>query len=83
MRINDLCDPELTSSLVRQYIPNAVLKRQKGDELCYTLPLENTDSFPGKKSLLFCQTCKGESCCEGNKYIPLSLLHGSGKPRAA
>lgn len=53
MRINNLCDPELTSSLVRQYIPNAVLKRQKGDELCYTLPLENTDSFPSKKSLSF------------------------------
>uniref|UniRef100_A0A8C0HM87 ABC transporter domain-containing protein n=1 Tax=Buteo japonicus TaxID=224669 RepID=A0A8C0HM87_9AVES len=44
--INELCDPELTSSLVRQYIPNAVLKGQKGDELCYMLPLENTDSFP-------------------------------------
>ncbi|XP_049669091.1 ATP-binding cassette sub-family A member 9-like isoform X2 [Accipiter gentilis] len=46
MRINELCDPELTSSLVRQYIPDAVLKGQKGDELCYMLPLENTDSFP-------------------------------------
>ncbi|KFV49627.1 ATP-binding cassette sub-family A member 9, partial [Gavia stellata] len=46
MRINDLCDPELTSSLVRQYIPDAVLKGQKGDELCYMLPLEHTDSFP-------------------------------------
>uniref|UniRef100_A0A8D0KU02 ABC transporter domain-containing protein n=1 Tax=Strix occidentalis caurina TaxID=311401 RepID=A0A8D0KU02_STROC len=46
IRINDLCDPELTSSLVRQYIPDAVLKGQKQGELCYTLPLENTDSFP-------------------------------------
>ncbi|KAM9281767.1 ATP-binding cassette sub-family A member 9-like [Morus bassanus] len=46
MHINDLCDPELTSSLVREYIPNAVLKGQKQGELCYTLPLENTDSFP-------------------------------------
>uniref|UniRef100_A0A663M7F4 ABC transporter domain-containing protein n=1 Tax=Athene cunicularia TaxID=194338 RepID=A0A663M7F4_ATHCN len=51
IRINDLCDPELTSSLVRQYIPDAVLKGQKRGELCYTLPLENTESFPGKKSL--------------------------------
>lgn len=51
MRINELCDPELTSSLVRQYIPDAVLKGQKGDELCYMLPLENTDSFPGKTNL--------------------------------
>ncbi|XP_076209612.1 ATP-binding cassette sub-family A member 9-like isoform X2 [Aptenodytes patagonicus] len=46
MRVNDLCDPELTSSLVRQYVPSAVLKGQKRGELCYMLPLENTDSFP-------------------------------------
>ncbi|KAM6403297.1 ATP-binding cassette sub-family A member 9-like [Rhynochetos jubatus] len=46
MHINDLCDPELTSSLVRQYVPGAVLKGQKGGELHYMLPLENTDSFP-------------------------------------
>ncbi|KAM6343887.1 ATP-binding cassette sub-family A member 9-like [Alca torda] len=46
MHINDVCDPELTSSLVRQYIPGAVLTGRKGDELGYLLPLENTDSFP-------------------------------------
>ncbi|XP_014738256.1 PREDICTED: ATP-binding cassette sub-family A member 9-like isoform X1 [Sturnus vulgaris] len=46
MHINDLCDPELVSSVVRQYIPDAVLKGQKRDELCFRLPLENTDSFP-------------------------------------
>ncbi|OWK58248.1 ATP-binding cassette sub-family A member 8-B [Lonchura striata] len=46
MHINDLCDPELVSSMVRQYIPDAVLKGQKRDELCFRLPLENTDSFP-------------------------------------
>lgn len=44
--INDQCDPGLASSLVRRYIPNAVLKGQDGDELCYVLPLENTKSFP-------------------------------------
>lgn len=49
MHINDLCDPELVSSVVRQYIPDAVLKGQKRDELCFRLPLENTNSFPGKK----------------------------------
>ncbi|XP_066188433.1 ATP-binding cassette sub-family A member 9-like [Sylvia atricapilla] len=47
MHINDLCDPELVSSVVRQYIPDAVLKGQKRNELCFRLPLENTDSFPG------------------------------------
>uniref|UniRef100_A0A8C9FD21 ABC transporter domain-containing protein n=1 Tax=Pavo cristatus TaxID=9049 RepID=A0A8C9FD21_PAVCR len=46
MCINDQCDPGLASSLVRRYIPNAVLKGQNGDELCYMLPLENTKSFP-------------------------------------
>uniref|UniRef100_A0A8C3EQS5 Uncharacterized protein n=1 Tax=Corvus moneduloides TaxID=1196302 RepID=A0A8C3EQS5_CORMO len=46
MHINDLCDPELVSSVVRQYIPDAVLKGQMRDELCFMLPLENTDSFP-------------------------------------
>ncbi|XP_068007264.1 ATP-binding cassette sub-family A member 9-like isoform X1 [Melanerpes formicivorus] len=46
IQVNDLCDPELTSSLVKQYIPDAVLTGQKQSELCYMLPLENTDSFP-------------------------------------
>ncbi|XP_042688743.1 ATP-binding cassette sub-family A member 9-like [Centrocercus urophasianus] len=46
MCINDQCDPGLASSLVRQYIPNAVLKGRDRDELCYMLPLENTKSFP-------------------------------------
>ncbi|XP_039937767.1 ATP-binding cassette sub-family A member 9-like isoform X2 [Hirundo rustica] len=46
MHINDLCDPEFVSSVVRQYIPDAVLKGQKRNELCFRLPLENTDSFP-------------------------------------
>uniref|UniRef100_A0A8C3LBI5 ABC transporter domain-containing protein n=1 Tax=Chrysolophus pictus TaxID=9089 RepID=A0A8C3LBI5_CHRPC len=46
MCINDQCDPGLASSLVRRYIPNAVLKGRDRDELCYMLPLENTKSFP-------------------------------------
>ncbi|KFQ31780.1 ATP-binding cassette sub-family A member 9, partial [Merops nubicus] len=46
MHINDLCDPELPTALVRQHIPGAVLKGQKQGELCYMLPLENTQSFP-------------------------------------
>uniref|UniRef100_A0A672UDZ5 ABC transporter domain-containing protein n=1 Tax=Strigops habroptila TaxID=2489341 RepID=A0A672UDZ5_STRHB len=45
MHIDELCDPELISSLVRQYIPSAVLKGQKQGELRYMLPLENTNSF--------------------------------------
>uniref|UniRef100_A0A663M5Y7 ABC transporter domain-containing protein n=1 Tax=Athene cunicularia TaxID=194338 RepID=A0A663M5Y7_ATHCN len=84
IRINDLCDPELTSSLVRQYIPDAVLKGQKRGELCYTLPLENTESFPGKKSLSLRQACKGkpsggksrkQSCSEGNNHSTAKHTH--------
>ncbi|KAK2528401.1 hypothetical protein Q9233_007372 [Columba guinea] len=67
MHINDLCDPELTSSLVRQYIPNAVLKRQKGDELCYTLPLENTNSFPDLFSHLESSLLQGIVSYEVNR----------------
>lgn len=59
MCINDQCDPGLASSLVRRYIPNAVLKGRDGDELCYMLPLENTKSFPGNKSLPLHRGCKG------------------------
>lgn len=60
MRINDACDPEVASSLVRQYIPDAVFKGQSGDELCYLLPLENTDSFPGNNSLPLHEGCNGK-----------------------
>lgn len=84
MHINELCDPQLVSAVVRQYIPDAVLKGQKKDELCFRLPLENTDSFPGKK-LSLCQGFKGkpsgkksrnQSYCERNKYIPWSIMCG-------
>uniref|UniRef100_A0A8C5T9D9 ABC transporter domain-containing protein n=1 Tax=Malurus cyaneus samueli TaxID=2593467 RepID=A0A8C5T9D9_9PASS len=47
MHINELCDPELVSSVVRQYIPDAMLKGHRRDELSFMLPLENTQSFPG------------------------------------
>ncbi|XP_062447364.1 ABC-type organic anion transporter ABCA8-like isoform X2 [Rhea pennata] len=46
MHVNDLCDPDVMSSLVRQYIPDAVFRGRKGDELCYMLPAENMDAFP-------------------------------------
>ncbi|XP_064006724.1 ABC-type organic anion transporter ABCA8B-like [Pogoniulus pusillus] len=46
IQVNNLCEPELATSLVKQYIPDAELKGQKEGELCYVLPLENTDSFP-------------------------------------
>nr|XP_013799944.1 PREDICTED: ATP-binding cassette sub-family A member 10-like [Apteryx mantelli mantelli] len=46
MHVNDLCNPDVMSSLVRQYIPDAMFRGQKGDELCYALPVENAATFP-------------------------------------
>ncbi|XP_032994804.1 ATP-binding cassette sub-family A member 9-like [Lacerta agilis] len=46
MHVNELHDPERTTSLVKQYIPAAKLSGQHENELSYTLPLENVDKFP-------------------------------------
>ncbi|XP_073166647.1 ABC-type organic anion transporter ABCA8-like isoform X3 [Lepidochelys kempii] len=50
MHVSGVCDSESISSLVRQYIPDATFTGQNGNELSYTLPLENVDKFPD----LFC-----------------------------
>ncbi|XP_042305626.1 ABC-type organic anion transporter ABCA8-like isoform X2 [Sceloporus undulatus] len=50
MHINEFCDSERTTSLVKQHIPDARLSGQRENELSYTLPLENMDKFPA----LFC-----------------------------
>ncbi|XP_008120205.2 ATP-binding cassette sub-family A member 10 isoform X1 [Anolis carolinensis] len=50
MHINEMCDPERTTSLVKQHISDARLSEQRENELSYTLPLEHVDRFPG----LFC-----------------------------
>ncbi|XP_067403873.1 uncharacterized protein [Emydura macquarii macquarii] len=50
MHVNEFCDSESISSLVRKYIPDATFTRQSETELSYTLPLENVDKFPD----LFC-----------------------------
>ncbi|XP_028569482.2 ABC-type organic anion transporter ABCA8-like isoform X2 [Podarcis muralis] len=46
MHVNELYDPERTTSLVKQYIPAAKLSAQHENELSYILPLENVDKFP-------------------------------------
>nr|XP_034959946.1 ATP-binding cassette sub-family A member 9-like isoform X2 [Zootoca vivipara] len=46
MHVNELYDPERTTSLVKQYVPAAKLSGQHENELSYTLPLENVDKFP-------------------------------------
>lgn len=51
MHVNELYDPERTTSLVKQYIPAAKLSAQHENELSYILPLENVDKFPGNYRL--------------------------------
>ncbi|KAJ7318021.1 hypothetical protein JRQ81_004183 [Phrynocephalus forsythii] len=46
MHVNDSCDSEKTTSLVKRYIPGAKLSGQRENELRYTLPLENVATFP-------------------------------------
>ncbi|XP_048345642.1 ABC-type organic anion transporter ABCA8-like isoform X2 [Sphaerodactylus townsendi] len=50
IQVNEFCDAEKMTSLVKQYIPAAKLSGQRESELSYTLPLENVDKFPA----LFC-----------------------------
>ncbi|XP_062976121.1 ATP-binding cassette sub-family A member 10-like [Elgaria multicarinata webbii] len=50
MHVNESCDSERTTSLVKQYIPDAKLSGQRENELRYTLPLQKVDKFPA----LFC-----------------------------
>ncbi|XP_053160071.1 ABC-type organic anion transporter ABCA8-like isoform X3 [Hemicordylus capensis] len=46
MQVNEFCDPERTTALVKQYIPAGKLSGQRENELSYILPLENVNKFP-------------------------------------
>uniref|UniRef100_A0A7N6ALD9 ABC transporter domain-containing protein n=1 Tax=Anabas testudineus TaxID=64144 RepID=A0A7N6ALD9_ANATE len=47
MSINEGCDAEKITSLVKQQVPKAKLSRQHEAELTFTLPFESMDTFPG------------------------------------
>lgn len=47
MSINEGCDAEKITSLVKQHVPKAKLSRQHEAELTFTLPFESMDTFPG------------------------------------
>lgn len=55
MSINERCDAEKITSLVKHHVPKAKLSRQHAVELTFTLPFENMDSFSGLFSELDCQ----------------------------
>nr|XP_056704743.1 ABC-type organic anion transporter ABCA8-like [Euleptes europaea] len=46
MQVNEFCESEKITSLVKRCIPAAKLSGQRESELSYTLPLENMDTFP-------------------------------------
>ncbi|XP_032357710.1 cholesterol transporter ABCA5 isoform X1 [Etheostoma spectabile] len=55
MSINERCDAENITSLIRQHVPKATLSRQHEAELTFTLPFESIDTFSGLFSELDCQ----------------------------
>ncbi|KAM5213451.1 ATP-binding cassette sub-family A member 9-like isoform 2-T9 [Hipposideros larvatus] len=46
LHLNEMCDPDNITSLVKQHIPDAKLTAQSDEKLVYTLPLERANKFP-------------------------------------
>ncbi|XP_045693109.1 ATP-binding cassette sub-family A member 9 isoform X1 [Phyllostomus hastatus] len=46
LHLNEMCDPDTITSLVKQHIPDAKLTAQSEEKLVYILPLERTNKFP-------------------------------------
>ncbi|XP_077636406.1 ATP-binding cassette sub-family A member 9-like [Crocuta crocuta] len=46
LHLNEMCDPDSVTSLVKQHIPDAKLTAQSEEKLVYILPLERTNKFP-------------------------------------
>ncbi|XP_022375557.1 ATP-binding cassette sub-family A member 9 [Enhydra lutris kenyoni] len=46
LHLNEMCDPDSITSLVKQHIPDAKLRAQSEEKLVYILPLERTNKFP-------------------------------------
>uniref|UniRef100_A0A8C2N629 ATP-binding cassette, sub-family A member 9 n=1 Tax=Cricetulus griseus TaxID=10029 RepID=A0A8C2N629_CRIGR len=46
LHLNEMCDPESITSLVKKHIPDARLTTQSEERLMYILPLESTNKFP-------------------------------------
>ncbi|XP_013927815.1 PREDICTED: ATP-binding cassette sub-family A member 9-like isoform X2 [Thamnophis sirtalis] len=59
MHINEICDSERTTSLVKHYIPSVKLSGQRENELRYILPSEHVNKFPGLFSEIDQQTDLG------------------------
>lgn len=50
LHLNEMCDPDSITSLVKQHVPDAKLRAQSEEKLVYILPLERTNKFPGNRT---------------------------------
>ncbi|XP_053424297.1 ATP-binding cassette sub-family A member 9 isoform X2 [Nycticebus coucang] len=46
LHLNEMCEPERITSLVKQHIPDAKLAAQSEEKLVYILPVRRTNKFP-------------------------------------
>ncbi|KAF4012945.1 hypothetical protein G4228_003023 [Cervus hanglu yarkandensis] len=46
LHLNETCDPDSVTSIVKHHIPDAKLTAQSEEKLTYILPLERTSKFP-------------------------------------
>ena len=49
LHLNETCDPDSVTSIVKHHIPDAKLTAQSEEKLAYILPLERTNKFPGNR----------------------------------
>lgn len=49
LHLNEICDPDSVTSIVKHHIPDAKLTAQSEEKLAYILPLERTNKFPGNR----------------------------------
>lgn len=49
LHLNEMCNPENITSLVKHHIPDAKVTAHGEEKLVYTLPLERTNKFPGNR----------------------------------
>lgn len=64
MSINEGCEAEKITSLVKHHVPKAKLSQQHEAELTFTLPFESMDTFPGQITLSWKVRCLFLTCSE-------------------
>lgn len=75
MSINERCEAEKISSLVKQHVPKAKLVRQHEAELTFTLPFESMDTFSGQTRDLFVKVYVNIGATWTNLIFKASLVH--------